>query len=152
LDKEWEERGERDTMEMVGRASRSKVPREMTIRGDVLEADRTGMVTSIDWLIDTGAEKSFISMDIFLKKLKGRVMMMPTTVKMSAINGSHVEIMGRCSLIVEFEGKQITHEYIVADIEDKGVLGMDFLQEYRCSWDWDEEKLHPSQAHLCIKW
>jgi hypothetical protein len=60
---------------------------------------------------------------------------------MSAINGSQVTVEGSCSLLLDFENTQLSHEFIIAKIGDEGVLGMDFLEKYRCNWDWDERKL-----------
>ena len=60
---------------------------------------------------------------------------------MTAINGSRVPVLGACTLVVILNGKRYEHDFIVAGIEDEGVLGRDFLRANRCQWNWEHNVL-----------
>jgi hypothetical protein len=132
---EIQEGSKEDPMEVMGRAMRDRVPKEMTIEGTVKGINFKERGVHIKWLIDTGAERSFISSRFFGENLKEQVVLVPPVVKVSAINGSAIRVEGSCTVILEFGNKQWSQEVVVAEIEDAGVLGMDFLEKYQCRWN-----------------
>ena len=92
------------------------------------------------WLVDTGATRSIISTATYRKYLQ-RIPLEKTCIPMTAINGSKIPVLGKCVLTVVLNGKEYVHNFIVAGIDDAGVLGRDFLRTYRCYWNWEHNVL-----------
>lgn len=74
------------------------------------------------WVIDTGADVSIVRADL----LKG----LPFTSSATALRtttGRTAPVLGKVVADLDVEGYlNSSHEFLVADIEDEGILGMDF--------------------------
>jgi hypothetical protein len=67
---------------------------------------------------------------------------------MTAINGSHVELKGTCEIGVQLGDEVLEQEFVIADIGDEAVLGVDFLEEYQCQWNWQDQTLEVNQRSV----
>ncbi|XP_076300570.1 uncharacterized protein LOC143218888 [Lasioglossum baleicum] len=56
--------------------------------------------------------------------------------------GERVQIFGERSTFVEFGKLRVRHRFLVVDIEEDCILGLDFLSRYRCSVDLENNCLH----------
>ena len=94
----------------------------------------------VRWLVDTGATRSILSANTY-RRVLSHIPLRPIHAPMTAINGSRVPVLGACTLVVILNGKRYEHDFIVAGIEDEGVLGRDFLRANRCQWNWEHNVL-----------
>ena len=124
-----------------GRVISGQEPDQIQIAGEIMDLGGTIRTPSVNWLVDTGAEKSFISSKVFDRFLRGKVPLEEVRLRFSAINGSRVEVRGVCHLKISLNGRIYQHRFIIAGIEDEAVLGFDFLEHYKCNWDWDTRSL-----------
>ena len=90
--------------------------------------------------MDTGATKSIVSISTYWRALS-HIPLGDAQVPMTAINGSRVPVLGTCTLTIVLNGREYEHSFIVAGIEDEGVLGRDFLRRHRCYWNWEHDVL-----------
>ena len=116
---------------------------EMTVTVDIPTSATNGESIPISalFLVDTGAECSFISTYYFMTALKEYYPLQSTLVKLKAVNNSSVRVEGSVDLNIVIGKKQVRHTFIVADISDTAILGMDFLRQYKCTWNWESNSL-----------
>ena len=60
---------------------------------------------------------------------------------MKALNNSSVGVERSVDLNIMIGKKQVRHIFIVADISDTAILGMDFLRKYTCTWNWESNSM-----------
>ena len=122
-----ESRKESEVQEQYGRVLQSD-PNDVAveIKGTIKDG-----VDEIMWLVDTGASKSTISTKIYHQHLQ-RVPVEKANTSLTAINGSNIPVLGKCTLTIVLHGKGYEHTCLVAGVEDEGVLGKDFLSKHRC--------------------
>jgi hypothetical protein len=137
---EMEEVGE-EVEEVMGRVISAASPRQITVPW-ILRMEGRVTTPAIQWLIDTGSQRTFLSYKIYKQHLKGKVKLTSAkNIIMTAANGSNVKVTGKCIAEVCLNNEWYQHEFVVAQIEDEGILGHDLLQEYRVRWDWDQHVL-----------
>ena len=124
----------------TGRVISGHRPNQISVVGRLGSNSGVWKAPSIEMLVDTGAEMSFVSEDTF-RRCGTDVQLEAADMRLKAINGSSVRVGGKCHLTVGLQGRKFDQTFIVADIGDEAVLGMDFLRRYRCQWDWEAEKL-----------
>ena len=79
-----------------GRVLIGKEPDQIQVVGRMRSQGRD--TADIHWLVDTGAEKSFISHETYEKHLQEMVPLKSVDIRMFAINGSSVPVYGKCDL------------------------------------------------------
>ena len=127
--------------EALGKVLRSdKDEVEVEVLGQVKSLPGEQHQPEVRWLVDTGATRSIISISTYRRALS-HIPLGDTRVPMTAINGSRVPVLGTCTLTIVLNGREYEHSFIVAGIEDEGVLGRDFLRRHRCYWNWEHEVL-----------
>ena len=92
------------------------------------------------WLVDSGATSSIISCEVYQRHLR-HVPLEPAFLRLTAINGSNVPVMGKCTVTIRLNGRLYTHRFVVAGVDEPGILGRDFLRVNRCYWDWERNTL-----------
>ena len=61
---------------------------------------------------------------------------------LTTADGSPMHIIGHATITLHLKNLRVTHHFIVVEsLMTDIILGIDFQQEYRISYDWDEEKL-----------
>lgn len=131
-----ESKRESEVQEQYGRMLQSDPDDvEVEIRGTIKDGG-----DEIMWLVDTGATKSTISTKMYHQHLQ-HVPVEKANTRLTAINGSNIPVLGKCTLTIVLQGKEYKHTFLVAGVEDEGVLGKDFLSKHRCYWNWEQKTL-----------
>lgn len=88
---------------------------------------------SVKLLVDTGANHSILSMHLFNKlKLSENQIQTLRNVNIITATGESFLCLGQIVLPVVVDKQQILQNFWVADIQDEGILGLDFLSENKC--------------------
>ena len=122
----------------------------MNIEGRLSDTKYWKPTPVLDFLIDTGATKSFISDTSFYKHLKD-VKLTPHYVHISAVNGDRMNVLGKCQLTLELHGKRMNHSFIVTNVKEDAILGFDFLREHQVRWSWMKKTLQVDREHFPCK-
>ena len=130
-----------EAKEIRGRLIGGRQPDQITVKGSVRDTGRIGRAVDVELLVDTGAERTFLSEEIY-KEHFAHVPLDRVKFRLSAINGSGVSVLGSCELEIRLRSHHFRHEFVVADVGEEAILGVDFLRRYKCHWDWEEEQLH----------
>lgn len=93
--------------------------------------------TPIEWKIDTGAKRTFVSKGTFASILEK-----PTLGRVSATyvvaDGRTLDCAGEATMVLVFGDDAFEHPVIVRDVKHN-LLGEDFFKRFRCGWDHDEK-------------
>ena len=87
----------------------------------------------VTFLIDTGSNVTILGKS-FLEKLPSDIdlSVRPTKTKMLTVTGEVTPFQGKTELELGIGKQKLKHTVLIADIENKGILGMDFLKAYQC--------------------
>ena len=87
----------------------------------------------ITFLIDTGSNVTILSKEM-LQKLPSETntLVEPTTLKMLTVTGEVTPFLGKMDLNLTIGTQKLKHNVLIADIENDGILGMDFLTAHKC--------------------
>lgn len=88
---------------------------------------------SVKLLVDTGANHSILSKHLFNKlNLSENQIQTLRNVNIITATGESSPCLGQIVLPVVVDKQQILQNYWVADIQNEGILGLDFLSENKC--------------------
>jgi len=96
-----------------------------------------GETTEMEAVLDTGSEVSFLNRQVLLKcapKLLNELK--PCPIKFTGIGGKAFPISGLIALTCRIEHKICYQYFVVADIGENVLLGLDFMDRYKVNWDW----------------
>jgi gag-polyprotein putative aspartyl protease/Zinc knuckle len=85
-------------------------------------------------LLDTGCEKSLIP-----RKLVSSAQLYPTDQKIFAANGSEIRVLGSIGLEFSVGEVSTTFTFIVSDEIEEMMLGIDFLSQNDCHWNFQRK-------------
>ena len=114
------------------------VNREMNIDVRILKGENEFPITL---LIDTGAQRSFISQRFYEKKLARTVTRKQSFVRMYGVGGEELKTTGEVELDVQIGDEIVRQRFIIADIKEEGILGFDFCQSHQAEWKWKEKEI-----------
>ena len=121
VDESW-----RQSVRCAGRGS-AEVYLNMNLRGRVTPC-----------LLDSGCEVTLVPKAVVDR---ARLITKPSTRKLSAANGTEINTIGEVSLPFLLNGRCIdTHALVSNDIEEV-MLGVDWLREHYCIWDFGQNHL-----------
>ena len=84
-------------------------------------------------LIDTGSSVTIINKSIFEKvKSSNEIDIIPINLKFVTATGEVCKFMGKAKLNMKIGHLELKHEILIADIENEGILGVDFLSQHNC--------------------
>ncbi|XP_062616134.1 uncharacterized protein LOC134277851 [Saccostrea cucullata] len=87
----------------------------------------------ISMLVDTGASVTILSSKVFENlDLKKGINLTPSLVKLTSANGERILVRGECPMKITVGDKTVTHNFLVANILNKCILGIDFMQQNAC--------------------
>ena len=90
----------------------------------------------LHWLVDTGAVRTVISRKAYQElPIESRFALRETETEMFAADGRHVKTYGCGDISLLLGTQEVFMNVLVADIEDAGILGMDFLTATGASID-----------------
>ena len=95
----------------------------------------------IRMLLDTGAQRSFISQRVYNKWIQGRVKQKKCFVRMYGVGGQELSTTGECELDIQIGSEIVRQKFIVADIKEEGILGYDFCRNHKAEWKWGQDDL-----------
>ena len=87
----------------------------------------------LTFLIDTGSNVSILNRSIFDRlSPEVRQTVQPTNKKLLTVTGEVTPFLGRAVLNIEIGSQSLQMNVLFADIEKKGIIGLDFLKEHNC--------------------
>ena len=92
-------------------------------------------------LLDTGAQRSFVSQRLYQDKLAGRTNKHHSLVRMYGVSGQELATSGEVELDVQIGDDIVRQKFIVADIREEGILGFDFCKNHQAEWRWRDNQL-----------
>ncbi len=92
-------------------------------------------------LLDTGAQRSFVSKKLYNDKLAGRTNKHHSLVRMYGVGGQELTTSGEIELDVQTGDDIVRQKFIVADIWEDGILGFDFCKNHQAEWRWRDNQL-----------
>jgi predicted aspartyl protease len=87
-------------------------------------------------LIDTGCENNICS-----RRLIPDVDLLPTSQRLFAANGTPVTLLSQSALNINVNGVFISVEVVVSDAVDELILGVPFLRQHACQWNFETSHL-----------
>ncbi|MEW8547073.1 MAG: retropepsin-like aspartic protease, partial [Candidatus Thiodiazotropha sp.] len=87
----------------------------------------------VTFLIDTGSNVTILSKAL-LARLPSDISfsVQPTNTKMLTVTGEVTPFLGKSEIEFEIGTQNLKHKALIADIENDGILGMDFLMIHQC--------------------
>ena len=86
--------------------------------------------TRLNFLIDSGSSICVLSENVFEKISTNSTILQETARKVRTANGGLLKIRGTCTLKVQLDHLDFDQEFIIANIEEPGILGISFLDQY----------------------
>lgn len=119
-----------------------------------MEADRASMTgeilvpgkisgLGIKMLLDTGASVSLISTHLWenLHAADPRWTLISTNAQIRTVSGSLANVRGQVILEIAIGDQYYIHQFLVVDVREDVILGLDFLQRYQVDWSWQRGTL-----------
>ena len=110
---------------------RAKIPFELVVPGKIC-----GLAVAM--LIDSGASVSVMSHK-FWKHLKASVpslSLLPSDTRICTANGEEVPAAGCLLVKVNLAEEKYLHQFLIVDVAEDLILGLDFLARYNVDCDW----------------
>ena len=96
---------------------------------------------SAQLLLDTGAQRSFVSQKLYNDKLVGRTNKYRSFVRMYGVGGQELTTSGEVELDIQIGDDIVRQKFIIADIKEEGILGFDFCKNHQAEWRWKDNQL-----------
>ena len=100
----------------------------------------------LTFLVDTGAQRSFISRKQYEEKLERHTPYEETNVRMYGMGGAEMNIKGQIEVPVHVGGEMLYHKFLIADIEEEAIMGFDFMKKHKVEWTWADQTLQICQS------
>ena len=90
--------------------------------------------SAVPLLVDTGASTSILSMKTYedLQKKQDDCMFKKCLLTLQLADGTRLPVKGSIVLPLNIDDWQANYKFVIADISDKGILGLDFLEKFNC--------------------
>ena len=83
------------------------------------------------WLVDTGCTVTMLSLEVYNQiPRKDRPALSPFYGNLITGNGSVMEVAGQTRMRIAVDGLELEHDIIVADTDNQGMLGLDFMLQH----------------------
>ena len=84
-------------------------------------------------LIDTGANPNVIpSRMVAAKDIR------PSKVKLTSASQQEINVLGEATIKFTINGRAFKEDFIVSDVVNEMILGMQFIRNHKCQWKFDE--------------
>ena len=91
------------------------------------------MGISVNMLVDTGACVTVLKRDIFHKlPPSSQDMLKPVNLNLVTATGETSAFLGKLNIDMNLGNNEFNHEVLIGDIQNDGILGVDFLTPNRC--------------------
>ena len=90
--------------------------------------------SAVPFLVDTGASTSILSMRTYedLQKKQDDCMFKKCLLTLQLADGTPLPVKGSIVLPLSIDDWQADYKFVIADISDEGILGLDFLEKFNC--------------------
>ncbi len=97
----------------------------------------------VNMLVDSGTSQSLLSCRSWerLYELNPSLMLISTGWQLRSASGSLLYVQGQVLAEIRLAGQYYTWQFVVADIQESGVLGMEFLRHYNTKSDMGKQVL-----------
>ena len=92
-------------------------------------------------LLDTGAQRSFISEKFYTDNLQRYISKKQTFVRMYGVGGNELQTSGEVEIDLEIGTEIVRQRFIIAPLKEQGILGFDFCQNHKAEWRWQDKEL-----------
>ena len=92
-------------------------------------------------LLDTGAQRSFISQKYYEEKLQKLIKKKQNFVRMYGVGGNELKTSGEIELDIEVGKEIVRQKFIIAPLKEQGILGFDFCLNHKAEWRWKDKEL-----------
>ena len=98
---------------------------------------------SVDFVIDTGADATFISSETYrsIPELIQPDLIPKTGMQIKLADGKLLPVKGQVKMKLMIDNKCYKQTVFVADINTDGILGSDFLRMYQCQIDFENNRI-----------
>ena len=87
----------------------------------------------LTFLVDTGSNVSILNRSVYEKlSAEARNLVQSTNKKLMTVTGETTPFIGRAVLNLEIGAQSLPINILFADIENEGILGLDFLRDHNC--------------------
>ena len=111
---------------------------------------------AVPMLVDTGAAVSLASTTLWdkLHRQSPGLSLLSTSCCIRTVSGDRAHVRGRLILELELAGQFYVHQFIVADVAENMILGLDFLRKHQVDCDWGRGVLRfqGSELHVCRRY
>ena len=111
---------------------------EMNVPAQILFGEDS---VSAQLLLDTGAQRSFVSQKLYNDKLVGHTNKYRSFVRMYGVGGQELATSGEVELDIQIGDDIVRQKFIIADIKEEGILGFDFCKNHQAEWRWKDNQL-----------
>ena len=112
--------------------------REINLNVEILKGE---LEVPVKLLLDTGAQRSFISQKFYDQKLASLIQKKQSYIRMYGVGGNELTTTGEILLDIQLGDEIIRQKFIIADIKEEGILGFDFCQNHQAEWRWRDKQL-----------
>ena len=112
--------------------------KEINLNAHILKGESEFPITL---LLDTGAQRSFISQKFFDKHLSHHIEKKKNFIRMYGVGGNELATTGEIQIDVQIGDDIIRQNFILADIKEQGILGFDFCQNHQAEWRWKDKEI-----------
>ena len=102
-----------------------------------------------DITIDTGSNISIVRADFLTEEDKRHIQ--PVNSCLQTVTGERAPIHGRGNLVLKIGSLNMPHQMWVADIQDKCILGLDFLERHDCLVNIKDSSLRVGQQEFPLR-
>ena len=112
--------------------------REMNIDVRILKGEEE---FPIQMLIDTGAQRSFISQAYYERHLARKIPMKRNFIRLYGVGGNELKTTGEVELDIGIGDEIVRQKFIVAQVKEQAILGFDFCRSHQAEWRWKDKEL-----------
>ncbi|MEW8548533.1 MAG: hypothetical protein AB2693_33955, partial [Candidatus Thiodiazotropha sp.] len=142
-------------LDSVGREKVKPTERPKTDKDKVSVQLKSNMKVSgkicgipISWKVDTGAKKTFISLNAYKKiPYRNRPGLKPTKQKFVAANGGNLQCDGETVIEMKFGEMEVFFPVIVGGVT-QSLLGEDFIRHFQCNFDHENRTFIISRGEM----
>ncbi len=99
-------------------------------------------IIEIPAVLDSGSDVSFLSREVLLRNAPEVLQQtMQCPVRFAGIAGDALKTYGMLELTCRIENKVVRQVFVIADIVEGGLLGLDFQAKYKVVWCWWSNKI-----------
>ncbi|XP_035232659.1 uncharacterized protein LOC118204447 [Stegodyphus dumicola] len=100
-------------------------------------------------IVDTGANVTIVRTDV-VRKLSEAFRWTPLSVTLQTVTGDKIPIEGKINIIITFGIETYQHLAFVANIANELILGLDFLQKYDFTLDFERNEMRSAKEDITV--